>query len=105
MENIFTKKNIIGMSVIASVLFVTLGLRAGAAPSADDLLRQAYEKRIEARREHCKTIADKIVKAYSGDATARAEVPKSAAWFLNEYGQTHDVACLADDLPFGVGGR
>ncbi len=101
-----SRKNIIGILAISSIA-VLAGLTVVHVESApaDDLLKQAYELRMQARRQHCISIGVKIALAYAGDKEARNEVPKSAVWFLNEYGQTHEVACLADDLPFGVGGR
>ncbi len=99
-------KNIIGTSIIVLVgLFAFSAMHASSASSADQLLREAYEKRTEARRAHCVSIGVKIALAYTGDKEAQEKIPESSAWFLNEYGQTHDVACLAEDLPFGVGGK
>lgn len=101
------RKTLIGFVIIFSVFvaFVAIGLRAMAAPSADQLRREAEEKRIEARRADCRNLGKKIAAAYDGDRAMQVQVPESSTWFFDEYGQTHDVACLSDDLPFGVGGN
>lgn len=103
----FSAKEITGSSIVLLVLLLGFtAIHGNAASSADQLLREAYEKRMEARRAHCTTIGEKIAACYaSGDSEKCDTLQGSLTWFFNEYGESPDFACASEDLPFGSGGR
>lgn len=74
------------------------------ALSAEAIAKQAYELRMQARRSHCQTMVERMSACYAqGDSTACKQAGESAAWFLKEYGETHEFACSTADRPFGAG--
>lgn len=86
------------------LLVAVTSARGSAEPTAVDLNQQAKELRMKARRKDCETIATRITACYAGDRGACNKMTDSFAWFANEYGETPEVACPAEDSPFGAGG-
>lgn len=102
----FTVRNTLIAVTIAIPLALWAGSTIQASPSADDILREAYELRTKARREHCKAIVQRMSDCYDdGDDAACTKKEEAFAWFQNEYGESHELACPKKDLPFGVGGQ
>lgn len=109
--------NIIGL-VFIGIMFLVLGL--GAIQSAtrmsqsdyDDeaskLLQEAYEKRMQAKAEHCSDIGQNYFSCYSApDSEKEACATKLAQLkvnFFNEYGEYDDLSCTTQSKPFFVDG-
>jgi hypothetical protein len=91
----------IGVAILATYFFVS-SITVQASP--EELRQQAYEARLKARRNDCKTIGERIKNCTTnGDKVACEAMTKSTSWFSAEYGGTWEILCTAPDDPLTLG--
>ena len=95
----FTKKR---LAVGGASLALLLGFFLLQSPaSAEELLKQAKEQKIQAMRKSCETIGDKYARCFSGNLDACKDLREnSIPWFQNEYGVYPEFACSSSDTSF-----
>ena len=88
---------------ICFLLVITLfGSSSSAQVDADSELEQAKLLLVKAMKTHCKTIGQRTLDCYSGNADECTNVMKSIEWFTNQYGDSPEVACVTQ-TPYFLG--
>lgn len=67
---------------------------AKAAQDSENALNESMRLYNEAIEQKCVTIATRWLQCVSGDTEQCAKYKDSTAWFLNTFGQTHELKCL-----------
>lgn len=103
----FSKKDIIMLAIIVTVLFGGIGIIVIAMnhKSPEELRQEAIEARIKAMKADCGVIAERVSKCFTSDDKSNCKtMQESYAWFNTQYGESPDFACSTqpDPLTFGA---